>query len=312
MKTLPVTVMRVEKPPVDPQKPSHELPDEGSPSLGDPPNAVDVQHWPLIRCSSYSSITRSAHEEESLSVRDYDSEGGTELRSSKEGILGGLDSSGILLGTEIHSILEEILGNRKNPEVVLASRPKWKVPVETILSTTLKLGISEINLRGVKCLAEMHFLIPSDGKFAPHALAAALLSDPSIHADDSRRGWAQRLDSWSFNALHGYLQGYIDLIFVNEGRWYVADYKSNLLSDYGPEALERAMLGSHYLLQSRLYILALHRHLTVTLKGYDYDKHIGGAAWLFLRGLPGEGVWFDRPDRNSIEQLDQLFKEKQP
>ena len=288
--------------------PDHEFPDSGRGALSDPPEPVDFQHWPQLRCTSYSSLTRSAHEEESLSFRDYDSEGGPEFQSSNEGLLGGLDSSGILLGTEIHSILEEILGNRKDPEIVLEARRKWKAPVETILSATLAFGGSEINLRRVKCLAEMHFLIPSDGKFFPDALSAALQSDPAIHGDASRLEWAKSLAGWTFNALHGYLQGYIDLIFEHEDRWYVADYKSNLLSGYGAEVTERAMLDSHYLLQTRLYTLALHRHLAATLENYDYDRHIGGAAWLFLRGFPDEGVWFERPDRKSVEQLDHLFK----
>ena len=279
-----------------------------SPALADPPEAVDFQHWPLRRCASYSSLARSAHEDESHFVRDYDAEGDPELQSSKEGLLGGLDSSGILLGTEIHSILEEILGNRKSLDAVLASRPKWREPVEIILSATLIFGEDAISLRDMKSLAEMHFLIPANGRFEPHALAAALLGDPAIHADSARRDWAQSLAGWSFNALHGYFQGYIDLIFERQGRWYVADYKSNLLPDYGCVAVKRAMLGSHYLLQSRLYVLALHRHLSATLNNYDYDKHIGGSAWLFLRGFPGEGVWFERPDRKSVEQLDQLFK----
>ena len=284
-------------------------------ALGECPEPF-VQKWNSLRCTSYSSLSRSAHEAETLSVRDHDEETAPASGTSKEGLLKGL-GSGISLGKEIHKVLEEILGNRMSIEAVLNSRqswssPEWKNAVETILSAPLTLEQETIKLRDVAGIAEMHFMIPSRGKFSPKALSKALLSDLAISENPSRRAWAEGLASWSFADLHGYLQGYMDLVFEHNGRWYVVDYKSNQLPGYQAGELERAMLESHYLLQSRLYTLALHRHLRATLHGYEYKKHIGGTAWLFLRGFPNEGGWFDRPTEHSITQLDQLFKDKQP
>ncbi|MDR3323319.1 MAG: UvrD-helicase domain-containing protein, partial [Zoogloeaceae bacterium] len=95
-----------------------------------------------------------------------------------------------------------------------------------------------------------------------------------------------RLD---FPAAHGFLKGYIDLIFAHEGRYYVLDWKSNHLGwtpeDYSDAALREAMGAHGYTLQARLYLLALHRYLKCRLPDYTPAQHLGGACYLFLRGV---------------------------
>ncbi|WP_028696159.1 exodeoxyribonuclease V subunit beta [Pseudomonas cremoricolorata] len=116
--------------------------------------------------------------------------------------------------------------------------------------------------------------------------------------------------------LNGLFKGFIDLCFEHEGRYYVADYKSNWLgaenASYSPAAMESAMLEHRYDLQCVLYLLALHRQLKARLPDYDYDRHIGGALFIFLRGLSARsrGVHFSRPPRALIEELDLLFQGK--
>lgn len=113
--------------------------------------------------------------------------------------------------------------------------------------------------------------------------------------------------------LNGMFKGFMDLVFEHEGRYYVADYKSNWLgmSDaaYTADAMRGEILAKRYDLQYVLYLLALHRQLGVRLPDYDYDRHLGGAVYLFLRGsrAPTKGVFFDRPPRELIEALDRLF-----
>ena len=89
--------------------------------------------------------------------------------------------------------------------------------------------------------------------------------------------------------LNGMLKGYIDLVFESGGRWYVLDWKSNHLgdtpADYQGERLAAAMVDHRYDLQYVLYVLALHRLLASRLEDYDYDRHMGGACYVFLRGL---------------------------
>jgi exodeoxyribonuclease V beta subunit len=89
--------------------------------------------------------------------------------------------------------------------------------------------------------------------------------------------------------LQGYLRGFIDLVFRHAGRYYLLDWKSNALghapTDYASSALFAAMREHGYFLQARIYLLALHRYLRARLPDYDPARHLGGACYLFVRGL---------------------------
>ena len=112
--------------------------------------------------------------------------------------------------------------------------------------------------------------------------------------------------------LAGLLTGAVDLIYRRNGRYYIADFKSNLLPDYGPARLRQAMLERRYDLQYLLYATALHRHLSLRLPDYDYESHFGGVRYLFLRGMspnhPGQGIFDARPPRELIEGFDSLLE----
>ncbi|MEP2652283.1 MAG: exodeoxyribonuclease V subunit beta, partial [Paraglaciecola sp.] len=120
---------------------------------------------------------------------------------------------------------------------------------------------------------------------------------------------------YQFEELNGMIKGFIDLMFEFNGKFYVADYKSNHLGDsfddYHQGAMEKAMTDHDYHLQAILYTLALHRWLGYKLPNYNYSTHIGGAYYFFLRGMsqnqPGNGVYFALPEQSMIEQLDTLF-----
>lgn len=113
--------------------------------------------------------------------------------------------------------------------------------------------------------------------------------------------------------LNGMLKGFIDLVVEHDGRYYVIDYKSNWLGPddaaYTAAAMAQEILAKRYELQYVLYLLALHRLLKLRLPGYDYETHMGGALYLFLRGsqAPTRGIHAERPPRALIESLDRLF-----
>ncbi|MCG2593438.1 exodeoxyribonuclease V subunit beta [Ramlibacter sp. XY19] len=113
--------------------------------------------------------------------------------------------------------------------------------------------------------------------------------------------------------LNGMLKGFIDLVFEHEGRYYVADYKSNRLGpadgDYTPAAMRAEVLKHRYELQYTLYLFALHRLLRARLPDYDYERDVGGAVYLFLRGhaAPGGGLHLEKPPLALMEALDRLF-----
>ena len=117
--------------------------------------------------------------------------------------------------------------------------------------------------------------------------------------------------------IHGFLRGFVDLVVEHAGRWYILDYKSNWLGpgpdDYAPEALGAAMRRGGYTLQSLIYLVALHRYLAVRLPEYEYERHVGGAFYLFVRGIDpaagmGRGVYFDRPTAECLRAFDACFR----
>lgn len=118
--------------------------------------------------------------------------------------------------------------------------------------------------------------------------------------------------------LDGFIKGFVDLIFEWQGRYYLADYKSNWLGHgveaYHPAALHSAMLEHGYPLQYALYTLALHRYLRRRLADYDYGRHFGGVYYLFLRGMTPRtgmdyGIVAERPPGEFIAALDRLMDE---
>jgi exodeoxyribonuclease V beta subunit len=157
---------------------------------------------------------------------------------------------------------------------------------------------------------ELEFVFPIDSVLKPSLLARVFRAH---RAPPARSSYASDLAALSFDALHGYLRGYIDLLFRHEGRFYVVDYKSNWLgpraTDYAPPLLPSALAEHHYFLQYHLYVVAVHRYLAQRVRDYDYERHFGGVYYLFLRGMAPEhaaqtGVFFDRPTLALVSELD--------
>ena len=157
-------------------------------------------------------------------------------------------------------------------------------------------------------LIELEFTLPvkQDGHSALRARDVAEAIATEVPDD-----YAARLATLPFAPFVGHLRGYIDLVFEWEGRWFVADYKSNKLPSYDPDSLIEAMSEHHYFLQYHLYTLAMNRYLSTRIADYQYDSHFGGVFYLFMRGMDGKGseggVFFRRPSAKSVEALDSLF-----
>lgn len=131
--------------------------------------------------------------------------------------------------------------------------------------------------------------------------------------------------------IRGYLTGSIDLAFRQLGpsgdRYFVADYKTNWLapkgavlttSHYSQAAMEAEMRHAHYPLQALFYLVALHRYLRWRLPSYNPERNLGGAVYMFLRGMAGpdvqdrpgtepEGVFFWRPPIGLVTEVSDLF-----
>ncbi len=117
-------------------------------------------------------------------------------------------------------------------------------------------------------------------------------------------------------AVDGFLKGFADLVVKYQNRFFIIDYKSNYLGAtyemYARNRLPAAMASHHYFLQYHIYLLALHRYLAVKLPDYDYNTHIGGVYYLFIRGMHPEyqsknGVFFDCPPQQVIHSLSECI-----
>ncbi|WP_439258221.1 exodeoxyribonuclease V subunit beta [Lonepinella sp. BR2271] len=222
---------------------------------------------------------------------------------------------GAKVGTVLHSFLEKINFNQAvSPELAakycqrLGLDESWQAPfmqwISRILQTPLLAdGFSLAQLAPKDGLKELQFYFNLHRTFDVKAFN---------HALEKHHPYWQ--NPWQFDEIQGMLRGFIDLVFRYQGKYYIVDYKSNLLGkspqDYQPDQLVKIMQQEHYDLQYVLYVLALNRYLRLRDPDYDYETHFGGVIYTFLRGMNGEttsGVFFDRPKADLISTLEALF-----
>ena len=227
-------------------------------------------------------------------------------------------------GTFLHGLLEWAgsEGFKADPEAIKdavarrCNRRGWQGWIETLSDWLQHLQDEPLRLNNGQpavVLSELsQYQIEMEFWFASHKVDVVQMDTlvrQHTHGGAARAGAEPSL-------LNGMFKGFIDLTFEHQGRYYVADYKSNWLgtddSAYTEQAMIASILDNRYDLQYVLYLLALHRQLKARLPGYDYDQHMGGALYLFLRGTrsQGQGVFFTRPPRLLIESLDLMFQGK--
>lgn len=182
-------------------------------------------------------------------------------------------------GNMFHEILEDmdfaVAASAADPETLLAHRPT----ADIIAARMLEHRLEETHRGDV-------------AKVLWHTLRAEL-PDSGAPGRTFRLGDAsQRRHEMEFLFPYpagregsGYLWGYIDLVFRMEGRYYLLDWKSNWLEEYGTASLEGSIRESRYDLQYMLYSMALDRWLASVLPGYDFDRHFGGIYYVYLRGM---------------------------
>jgi len=107
-----------------------------------------------------------------------------------------------------------------------------------------------------------------------------------------------------------FIRGFVDLVFRYNGRFFIADWKSNRLEDgYGRNALDDCMNAAGYHLQYKLYTVAVLRWLKQAFGDrFDAGSQFGGVFYFFLRGMGtgnGNGVYFVSPaEVGTLEHLE--------
>ncbi|MFI6047652.1 UvrD-helicase domain-containing protein [Nocardia sp. NPDC051321] len=196
------------------------------------------------------------------------------------------------------------------------------------LRTPLGIGsLADISSRDR--LNELEFELPLAGGDAPSAESATLrqiadLFRTHLPSGDDLFVYADHLATLDDIPLRGYLTGSIDAVLrITDGtdtRYVIVDYKTNRLGTgdltvghYTRDRMAAEMMRSHYPLQALLYAVALHRYLRWRLPDYDPSRHLGGARYLFVRGMigpetpTGHGVFDWNPPASLIIALSQLL-----
>ncbi len=267
--------------------------------------------------------------------------GGAEVGTLVHGVLERVDFAAADLDGELIVALARERARRHvdvgDPAAVAAG---LRAAVETPLGPL----VGETRLRDVgraDRVDELGFELPLAGGDDPTAEVsiddvAAVLSE-HVPAGDLLAGYAERLGDPSLqHRLRGYLSGSLDLVARVPGaggapRFAVIDYKTNWLGaageplsawHYRPEALIEAMERAHYPLQALLYTVALHRYLRWRLPGYDPERNLAGALYLFVRGMGGAttprvddqpcGVFAWKPPAGLVEALSGLLDRGRP
>ena len=185
-------------------------------------------------------------------------------------------------------------------ETLLQWMSEW---LEHILDTPIQSDFKLKQLASDQHLAEFPFYL---------ALSDRVLAIQRIHQLFDEYGIAMP-DFKEANSAR-YLNGSIDLLFFDGKQYHIADYKSNFLGadqqHYNTASIQESMSHASYWLQASLYLVALHRYLKVQLLDYQIEKDLGGAIYLYLRGMNGQaeqGYYYWKPSAEFILRLDAIL-----
>lgn len=294
-----------------------------------------------IRAADRFETVRGAGQDEIATDEIATDEIATDEIGTDEIIIDGVDDptplagapAGTEFGTVVHSILEDCdftaadlhdhlvaLGTR-----ALAHRPLGIEPLRLarglVAAIEAPLGgpLAGVRLRDVARpdrLDELEFHLPL-GRARVDEIGRVLA--PLLPPEDPLRPWARSLGAHGYDIdLDGLLTGSIDLVLRTDrdgsDRYWVSDYKTNRLDGYDTDHLVDAMVHHDYPLQALLYLVALHRYLRWRRPDYRAEDHLGGAAYLFLRGMDprrpaaeARGVFWWQPPAAAVDAVDRLL-----
>ncbi len=216
---------------------------------------------------------------------------------------------GARAGNFMHALFENLDFTAPNSEMINQQLTKfgydaqrWATVIMELVNNVVqtKLESPDLSLSKIsrdKRLNELEFYYPLS-RITPEGLESIF------------KEFGINIDNLDFTSVRGFMKGYIDMIFCWKDRYYIVDYKSNLLGinadDYEPSKLTEVMRREAYFLQYYIYTVALHRYLSARLPTYSYAKNFGGVYYLFLRGMnpqSNSGLFRDLPDVGLVDKL---------
>ncbi|TGL61971.1 exodeoxyribonuclease V subunit beta [Leptospira ognonensis] len=114
------------------------------------------------------------------------------------------------------------------------------------------------------------------------------------------------------DAAGNFLKGSIDLVLYRDGKYFIADYKSDRLPDYSRNSLSLHLIDYRYDLQRDIYAYIFYEYLKSLFGEEEALKLFGGVFYLFLRGMnenSEEGIYLDLGNEGNGEWNQSRFKE---
>jgi exodeoxyribonuclease V beta subunit len=266
------------------------------------------------RVSSFSALSRIKVSKQTQDKPDYD-----EITVIRPFVKRSLSDKnhifsfprGARAGNFMHALFENLDFQAPNSELINQQlinfgydAERWQTAITTlvsnVISAKLHQEIPDLSLSAIsreKRLNELEFYYPLS-RITPQGLKAIF------------REFSETDYNLDFASVRGFMKGYIDMIFEWQGKYYIVDYKSNLLGisaeNYESSKLLEVMKRETYYLQYYIYTVALHRYLSARLPNYSYESNFGGVFYLFLRGMSSasnSGVFWDLPSVGLVEKL---------
>ncbi|MDT8297818.1 MAG: UvrD-helicase domain-containing protein, partial [Spirochaetaceae bacterium] len=286
------------------------------PAVAQLPSDIPADRDPVT--SSYTSLVRAA----AFGAEDRDLDGSFALMQVHEieETLPLSSDRGALFGTLIHAVLEDCdfslardLSTQDwlaDPRVeeLLSSLSRRYYPPDWYRSRgdALKLLIRSTLRSAIPGVGRLCDLPPQDRR----AEVEFLINVP-------REARLAMEETGDVRISGGFLKGFIDLLFRIDGRWWVADWKTNVppgvlsADSYDQGVLRETMESHHYHLQYELYLLSLCRALSTSSgMAVNWDEDIGGAAYLFVRGMrenDERGVFVAKPEKRRMMEMAQAM-----
>jgi exodeoxyribonuclease V beta subunit len=229
-----------------------------------------------------------------------------------------LDGDGVLRGPVFGALVHEVIENIDFGAIAAASGPaallETSVPSRLLIDEQIarlpEFVVGEQDARPAQhCRETVAGLVWQALRTPLAALGGPLADVPAqdrLHELEFAFPEALEPPPPEVRRQEGFWVGVIDLVVRRGSRFFLFDWKTNLLQGaYTPAELAQNMKECEYDRQYRLYLHALGRWLgRIRGKAFDFERDFGGVYYLYLRGMNGRnetaGVFFARPTADDL------------
>ncbi|MDX2089618.1 MAG: UvrD-helicase domain-containing protein [Kofleriaceae bacterium] len=236
--------------------------------------------------------------------------------------------SGAAFGVFIHEVLERIDFTevaRASDAAALLSHQATRDLLEQrarrngVAASAIALSATMIHRALCTPIRSGDLLLPKGLAGVDRKLAEMSFLHPISEAAHPAFGIRDAASAAPLQVERGFVRGIVDLVFENQGRVWILDWKTDRLPSYAPERIG-PHVSAHYDIQARLYTLGLVRALRLA-REQGYEARFGGIVYCFVRGIaePDEpsqgtlGIWTDRPSFQTVQAWEHTLRsEREP